>query len=138
MKLHRLLILSGLLIGAAPAVSFAECRPACSGTDVCRITSQGPPTVYACLAPPAKKELRNPGVMQPGAGAPRGGGASGSNARTVGPTVGPRPSAAHKEHIEVASVKSPRDAATGQVKGKGESRGVTEAGQEKQSGIKKP
>jgi hypothetical protein len=112
MKLHRLLILSGLLVGAAPAISFAECRPACTGDNVCRITAQGPPTVYTCMAPPAKKAIRSPGVVQPGGGVAIGGNPVGSNARTTGPTVGPRPPAAHKETIEVASVKSRRERAT--------------------------
>ena len=115
MKLHRLFILSGLLIGAAPAISFAECRPACSGTDVCRITSQGPPTVYACMAPPAKKEFRKPVVAaQPGGGGAAVGGGSGvgATARSSGPTGGPRAPVAHKESIEIASVKSRRERAT--------------------------
>ena len=117
MKLHRILILAGLLLGAAPAVSFAECRPACTGTDVCRITAQGPPTVYACMAPPAKKEIRSPGAVQPRGGVQQGGGVIGSNARSSGPTVAPRPPTKVKTEVSMESVKAPRDVATGQIKG---------------------
>lgn len=115
MKLHRLLILSGLLIGSAPAVSFADCRPACTGTDVCRITAQGPPSVYACMAPPAKKELRKPGVVaQPGGGATVGGGSGiGATARSTGPTAEPRAPAKSKSEVSIESVTSPRDASSG-------------------------
>ena len=67
MKLSRLIILSGLLIGAAPAVSYAACSPACTGTNVCRITAQGPPTVYQCASSVrAGRGLAGPATAQSG------------------------------------------------------------------------
>jgi hypothetical protein len=86
MKLKYVMILAGLLIGAAPAISFAACSPACATGEVCRITSQGPPTVYQC-----KKETATYGRSPTG---PRtvqgaGGAAGGSMARSADPNSNP-------------------------------------------------
>ena len=115
MKLHRLLILSGLLIGVVPTPSSAECVPACAPGISCRVLSQGPPTVFGC--PTAVRGARGPtGALtaKQGSGNVAGKGSTpdSSTARTTGPTVGPRPPVAHKESIEIASVKSRRERAT--------------------------
>ena len=109
MKLHRLLILSGLLMGAAPGIAYAGCAASCVN---CRYEAAGN---YFYCGDSAVKGVR-PRVAasaQPGGGvAQKGGSPVGSNARTSGPSVGPRAPVAHKESIEVASVKSRRERAT--------------------------
>lgn len=114
MKLSRLFILSGLLIAVVPTLSFAECVPGCAAGVSCRITAQGPPTVYQC--DPAVRGVRSPSgalTAKQGSGNVAGKGSTpdSSNARSTGPTVGPRPPVAHKESIEIASVKSRRERA---------------------------
>jgi hypothetical protein len=75
--------------------------------------------VYACMAPPAKKEIRSPGVIQqPGGGVARGGNAVGSNARSTGPSAGPRAPAKTKSEVSIESITSPRDAASGLPSGR--------------------
>lgn len=116
MKLNRMLILAALLLGAAPAVSHAGCSPACASGVSCRITSQGPPTVYACASAvragrgPAATLATQSGVAQKGS-AP-----SGAAVQTTGPKNVARPKAIEK--IEHAAVKSPRDSASGQATGR--------------------
>lgn len=86
MKLKIMMILAGLLVGAAPSMSFAACNPACATGEVCRITSQGPPTVYQC-----KKETATYGRAPTGPRAVQGtgGAAGGSMARSAGPKSNP-------------------------------------------------
>ena len=123
MKLHRLLILSGLLIGVVPTPSFAECVPACAPGISCRVLSQGPPTVYGC--PTAVRGALGPtGTLtaKQGSGNVMGKGSipDSSTARTTGPKNSARPPAALKlDQVDskTSSVKSPRDVATGQIKG---------------------
>lgn len=141
MKLHQILILSGLLLGIAPAVSYAACSPACASGIACRITAQGPPTVYQCASSVrAGRGLAGPATAQSGvtkqpqafgtgnqleavtgqSGATQKSiGPNASASRTTGPKVGGRPPAALKEQeISIESVKSPRDATSGQATGK--------------------
>ena len=118
MKLHRLLILSGLLIGVVPTPSFAECVPACAPGISCRVLTQGPPTVYGC--PTAVRGARGPtGTLtaKQGSGNVMGKGPvpDSSTARTTGPKNSARPPAAHKETIETDSVKSRRERAAATV-----------------------
>ena len=115
MKLHRLLILSGLLVGAAPGVSYAGCATACVLPEVCRIKSQAP-TVYGCGLPSDRVVggARGPsGALTAKHGSSnvmgKGGIPDNATARTTGPSAGPRAPVAHKETIEVASVKSRRE-----------------------------
>lgn len=118
MKLHRLLILSGLLLTVAPAASFAACSPACAEGVACRITSQGPPTVYQCASgiragrAPTGPLATKSGVAQTGS-APNG-----PAALTTGPKNTPNTNSITYQKIE--SVKSPRDVASGQATGKRE------------------
>ena len=140
MKKSLSLIVAGLLVSAVSNVSFAGCATACTSPDVCRITSQGPPTVYGCGSPNARVigGARSPG----GAGAvksPSGGAASSGYVNAVEfPTVKSSPggaassgtgasapsaarTAAPKRNLktdQVDSVKAPRDVATGQATGK--------------------
>lgn len=105
MKLHRLLILSGLLIGAAPGVSYAGCAASCVN---CRYEAAG--NYYYC-GDPAVKGVR-PRVAasaQPGESVATRGSPAASAARTTEPNTSAKPSAAHKETIEVASVQSRRE-----------------------------
>jgi hypothetical protein len=123
MKLHRLLILSGLLIGTAPSVSYAGCATACTLPEVCRITSQGPPTVYGCGSPNARvvgAARSSGGVLtaKQGSGNVMGNGSTpdSSTARTTGPKNSARPPAALKlDQVDskTSSITSPRDAASG-------------------------
>ncbi len=117
MKLHRLLILSGLLVGAAPGVSYAGCATACVLPEVCRYDSTQNPKNF-CGLPSARVVggARGPSgtlTARQGSGNVIGKGSipDSSTARTTGPTVGPRAPVAHKESIEVASVKSRRERA---------------------------
>jgi hypothetical protein len=118
MKLHRLFILSGLLLGTVPAVSYAGCSPACAEGVSCRITAQGPPTVYACDS--AVRAIRRGPQAAVGGGQSLGGGSAvGPTARSGGPnSMNPRPPVAHKDTIEIQSVNSPRDAQSGKTPGK--------------------
>lgn len=123
MKLHRLLILSGLLIGAAPGVSYAGCATACTLPDVCRIKSQGPPTVYGCGSPNARVVggARGPAgtlTAKQSSGNVMGKGPApdSSTARTTGPKHSASPPAALKlDQVDskTSRITSPRDAASG-------------------------
>ena len=111
MKLHRLLILSGLLMGAAPGIAYAGCAASCVN---CRYEAAG--NYYYC-GDSAVKGVR-PRVAasaQPGGGVAKGGSPVGSNARTTGPKNNPNARDAHKDGIEVASIKSRRERATSGV-----------------------
>ena len=135
MKKSLTLIVAGLLVSAVSNVSFAGCATACTSPDVCRITLQGPPTVYACGSPNARVigGARNPGgagvVKSPSGGAassgwvnsvefptvksPPGGAASsgtGATAPSAARTVAPK---RNLKHDQVDSVTSPRDSASG-------------------------
>ena len=140
MKKSLTLIVAGLLVSAVSNVSFAGCATACTLPDVCRITLQGPPTVYACGSPNARVigGARNPGgagvVKSPSGGAassgwvnsvefptvksPPGGAASsgtGATAPSAARTVAPK---RNLKLDQVESVTAPRDAASGQATGK--------------------
>ena len=121
MKLHQLLILSGLLIGAAPSLSFADCRPACGDGFVCSVTKQGPPTVYGCTKEKATYDVRKPGAVKTvGGGAPAGGGVAGGSLRsgTVQRASDPKLAEATAAQKGAATITSPRDPASGQATGK--------------------
>lgn len=117
MKLNHLLMLSGLLLGAAPGLAYAGCAASCKN---CRYEAAG--NYFYCADSAVKgARPRAVGAAQPSGGIAKDAGnvANSSSARTTGPkSMNPRPPAAHKETIEIASVKSPRDAASGQATGR--------------------
>ena len=117
MKLHRLLILSGLLLTVAPAASFAACSPACAEGVSCRITAQGPPTVYQCDT--AFRAVRGGPRASVGGVAVKGG-TSGDSLRsgTVPRASDPKLAEATAAKKGAATITSPRDPASGQATGK--------------------
>jgi hypothetical protein len=111
MKLKYMMILAGLLVGAAPAMSFAACSPACGAGEVCRITSQGPPTVYQC-----KKETATYGRSPTGPRAVQG--AGGTGGASMARSAGPNNKNAKANVAPKRSIQSPRDVASGQATGR--------------------
>jgi hypothetical protein len=113
MKIYLTALLAGLLVGAAPGVSFAGCATVCVLPDVCRITSQGPPTQYGCGLPSDRVMggPRGPAGPRVNQGASSGVAQKGANSATTARTTGP------KEQKQ-ASIQSPRDVASGQATGK--------------------
>lgn len=135
MKLNRILVLAGLLIGVAPGVSYAGCAASCVN---CRYEAAG--NYFYCGDAVKGVRPRAVGSVQAaGGGAVPQGTTAGVTAKSTAPKQ-PKCSAQTSLGREnsVECVQSPRDVATGQVKGKGASSGVADAGQEKQTSIKKP
>jgi len=130
LKLSRFLVLSGLILGAAPTVSFADCSPACSGGDICRYDSTRSPQFY-CAAPKSKSVAgpRAPVGAGSAGAVQKGAPMSGANARTSGP--GPKPASQYSwgatnsgsmvkqgNTAPKRSIQSPRDVASGQATGR--------------------
>ena len=108
MKIYLSVVLTGLLVEAAPSVTFADCSPACTSGNVCRVTTQGPPTVYGCL-PEKAHYVRSP------KGSTVGGGSS-SDFTIKGPAAASAKTTAPKRKPTAAqsqAVQSPRDTASG-------------------------
>ncbi len=121
MRLHRLLILSGLLFGVAPAVSFAECKPACGDGYVCSVTKQGPPTVYGCTKEKASYDVRAPGGVKAVGGGGSIAGAGGGGSLRSGTATAPNNPKLGDHAVGKkgpATITSPRDPASGQATGK--------------------
>ena len=100
MKKSFSLILAGLLVGAAPTLSWADCSPACGDGYVCSVRSQGPPTVYGCTKELVDYVRKSPKVREGGALNPGGAGA-------VKSPAGGAASSGLINAVEFPTVKSP-------------------------------
>lgn len=117
MKLNHLLMLSGLLLAAAPGLAYAGCAASCKN---CRYEAAG--NYFYCGDTAVKgARTRAVGAAQPSGGIAKDAGnvANSSSARSTGPkSMNPRTPVAHKDEIQIDSIKSPRDAASGQATGR--------------------
>ena len=75
MKKSLSLTLAGLLVGAAPTLSWADCKPSCGSGYVCSVLSQGPPPVFGCTKEMVDYVRKGPKVREGGALNPGGAGA---------------------------------------------------------------
>jgi hypothetical protein len=112
MKLHRLLILSGLLIGIAPGAAYAGCAASCKN---CRYEAAG--NYFYCGDTAVRGPRQRVVDAQPAAGgASRGGTAAAASSRSANPKLS-NPQASPGA-IKRNGITSPRDPASGQSAGK--------------------